>query len=81
MAMAEQVATRPDIEEIVVVATGLSKATATTKTDTPVIESPQQISVISREEIDRRAAATIAEALSYTAGVQAAPSGVDSRVG
>jgi iron complex outermembrane receptor protein len=80
VAMGQQVAARPDDEDIVVVATGLSKAAATTKTDTPIVESPQQISVISREEIDRRAAATIAEALSYTAGVQAAPSGVDSRV-
>lgn len=68
------------IEEIIVVATGRSRASATTKTDTPIIESPQQISIISREEIDRRAAATLAEALSYTAGVQASPSGVDSRV-
>ncbi|MEZ5946705.1 MAG: TonB-dependent siderophore receptor [Hyphomonas sp.] len=66
-------------ETVVVVATGLSSATSTTKTDSPIIESPQSISVISREEIDLRAASTIADALSYSAGVQAEPSGIDSR--
>ncbi|MCB2060035.1 MAG: TonB-dependent siderophore receptor [Novosphingobium sp.] len=65
--------------EIVVTATGLSSALSTTKTDAPIIESPQTISVISRDEIDIRAASTIADALSYTAGVQAEPSGIDSR--
>ncbi|MEH6490400.1 TonB-dependent siderophore receptor [Hyphomonas oceanitis] len=66
-------------DTVVVVATGLSTATSTTKTDSPIIESPQSISVISREEIDLRAASTIADALSYSAGVQAEPSGIDSR--
>lgn len=67
------------IDVIVVTATGLSTATSTTKTSTPIIESPQSISVISRSEIDLRAASTIADALSYSAGVQAEPSGIDSR--
>ncbi|WP_321488566.1 TonB-dependent siderophore receptor [uncultured Hyphomonas sp.] len=66
-------------DTVVVVATGLSSATSTTKTDSPIIESPQSISVISREEIDLRAVSTIADALSYSAGVQAEPSGIDSR--
>lgn len=67
-------------EEIVVTATGRSAASSTTKTDTPIIASPQSISIISREEIDLRASPTIADALAYTAGVQAEPSGIDSRV-
>ena len=66
-------------ETVVVTATGLSTATSTTKTDSPIIESPQSISIISREEIDLRGASTIADALSYSAGVQAEPSGIDSR--
>jgi len=66
--------------EIVVTATGLSSATSTTKTSTPIIESPQSISIISREEIDLRASPTIADALAYSAGVQAEPAGIDSRV-
>ena len=66
--------------EVIVTATGRSAASSSTKTDTPIIESPQTISVISREEIDLRASPTIADALAYTAGVQAEPSGIDSRV-
>lgn len=65
---------------IVVTATGQSSATSSTKTNTPIIESPQAISIISREEIDLRASPTIADALSYTAGVQAEAFGIDSRV-
>ncbi|GGN56425.1 ligand-gated channel [Novosphingobium indicum] len=67
-------------KEIIVTATGQSTASSTTKTDTPIIESPQAISIISREEIDLRASPTIADALSYTAGVQAEAFGIDSRV-
>ena len=36
---------------IVVTATGQSSATSTTKTSTPIIESPQSISIVSREEM------------------------------
>jgi len=79
-AMAQDEAGSPDKrDEIVVTATGLSSASSTTKTDSPIIESPQSISIISRDEIDLRAASTIADALSYSAGVQAEPSGIDSR--
>lgn len=67
-------------EDIVVTATGLSQASSTTKTHTPIIESPQSISIVSRNEIELRASPTIADALAYTAGVQAEPSGIDSRV-
>jgi iron complex outermembrane receptor protein len=68
------------VDELVVTATGHSRASSSTKTDTPIIESPQSISIISREEIDLRASPTIADALSYTAGVQAEAFGIDSRV-
>ena len=67
-------------EIINVTATGLSHATSSTKTRTPIIESPQTISIISRDEIELRASPTIADALAYTAGVQSEPSGIDSRV-
>lgn len=75
-----QTAKEQQPDDIVVTATGQSAATSTTKTNTPIIESPQSISIISREEIDLRASPTIADALSYTAGVQAEPQGADSRV-
>ncbi|MEE4451004.1 TonB-dependent siderophore receptor [Novosphingobium resinovorum] len=70
----------PADREIIVTATGESSATSSTKTGTPIIESPQSISIVSREEMDLRASPTIADALSYTAGVQAASFGMDSRV-
>jgi iron complex outermembrane receptor protein len=46
-----------------------SSATAT-KTGTPIIETPQAISVVGREEMDARGATTMQQALSYTPGVQ-----------
>ncbi|PNU02713.1 TonB-dependent receptor [Novosphingobium guangzhouense] len=70
----------PDSREIIVTATGQSSATSTTKTNTPIIESPQSISIVSREEMDLRASPTIADALAYTAGVQSESFGIDSRV-
>ncbi|GEB87226.1 ferric siderophore receptor [Zymomonas mobilis subsp. mobilis] len=81
----EEVKTAPSKKKdksdvIVVTATGLSQASSTTKTHTPIIESPQSISIVSRAEIELRASPTIADALAYTAGVQAEPSGIDSRV-
>ncbi|MEJ5155002.1 TonB-dependent siderophore receptor [Gluconobacter wancherniae] len=79
-ARTSKVKPQSEVENIVVTATGMSRASSTTKTRTPIIESPQSISIISREEIDLRASPTIADALSYTAGVQAEPSGIDSRV-
>jgi iron complex outermembrane receptor protein len=51
-----------------------------TKTDTPIAETPQSISVVGQDQIDARAAQKVAEALRYTAGVQAEVyGGVDNR--
>ena len=52
---------------------------AATKTDTPIIETPQAISTIGREEIEARDAKTIAEAVRYSAGVTVDAYGVDPR--
>lgn len=65
---------------IIVTATGESQAISSTKTDTPLIETPQSISIITRAEMDLRGVHTVAEALSYSAGVQSEASGIDSRV-
>ncbi|MEX2449316.1 MAG: TonB-dependent siderophore receptor [Rhodospirillales bacterium] len=43
-----------------------------TKTDTPIIETPQSISVISRDQMDARGARRLDDALRYSAGVNAA---------
>lgn len=51
---------------------------AGTKTDTPLTEVPQSVSVVGREEIEVRGAQKTDEALRYTAGVFAQPYGADS---
>lgn len=48
------------------------------KTDTPLEEVPQSVSVIGREEMDDRGAQKVDEALRYTPGVFAQPFGQDT---
>ena len=48
------------------------------KTDTPLEEIPQSVSVIGREEMDDRGAQKVDEALRYTPGVFSQPFGRDS---
>ncbi|MGX9962920.1 TonB-dependent siderophore receptor [Roseomonas sp. F4] len=43
--------------------------TTGSKTDTPLIEAPQSIGVVTRDQIDDQAAASVSQALRYTAGV------------
>lgn len=50
-----------------------------TKTDTPLLETPQSISVVTADRIQATGATNVKEALSYTAGVEIAPYGSDSR--
>jgi iron complex outermembrane receptor protein len=51
-----------------------------TKTDTPIIETAQSVSVVNRDLMDMIGAKTTAEALRYSAGVSVGSYGVDSRV-
>ncbi len=51
-----------------------------TKTDTPLDEVPQSVSVINREQLDSRQVQSLGEALRYTAGVQAENFGADPHV-
>lgn len=46
-----------------------------TKTDTPLKETPQSISVVTRDEFTDRGAATLQDAISYTPGVSSFASG------
>ncbi len=55
------------------------QATAGTKTDTPIIEVPQSISVITRDQIDARQAQTLGQAMRYSAGVRVEQYGADWR--
>ncbi|MDQ0009226.1 iron complex outermembrane receptor protein [Luteibacter jiangsuensis] len=54
-------------------------ASAATKTDTPLIETPQAISVISNTQMIDQGVLTVQDALRYSAGVRADAYGVDSR--
>jgi len=54
-------------------------SSAATKTDTPLLETPQSVSVIGRNELDARSANTVIEGLQYTAGVSIQPGGKDPR--
>lgn len=53
--------------------------TAGTKTDTPLIEIPQSISVVTRDELTSRNVQTLTEAVNYTPGVRTGESGYDPR--
>lgn len=49
------------------------------KTDTPLVETPQAVSVVTREQMDAQGAETVAQALRYTPGIHSDPSGYDIR--
>ncbi|MDQ8758147.1 TonB-dependent siderophore receptor [Sphingosinicella sp. LHD-64] len=62
-------------DEIVVTANAITA----TKTDTPLIETPQSISVISNDLFTDRGARNLQETLRYSAGVTGEAYGLDSR--
>lgn len=49
-----------------------------TKTNTPLLETPQSISVVTRDQMDAQGVQTVPQALRYTPGVFAEPRGVSS---
>ena len=49
------------------------------KTDTSLRETPQAVSVVTRDQMDAQGVNTVAEALRYTPGVHSDPSGYDIR--
>jgi iron complex outermembrane receptor protein len=52
-----------------------SRSATATKTDTPLIEVPQSISVVTRDQMDTRKIDSLHDTLQYTAGVFAGSSG------
>lgn len=56
-----------------------TESTTGSKTDTPIIENPQSISVIGADRLDAQAAGSLAEALRYSAGVTGELFGMDQR--
>jgi iron complex outermembrane receptor protein len=52
-----------------------TRSASGTKTDTPIIQTPQSISVVTRDQIEAQGAKTVSQALNYTSGVFAEPRG------
>ncbi|GBU17929.1 MULTISPECIES: TonB-dependent siderophore receptor [Methylobacterium] len=57
-----------------------TRSATATKTDTPLIETPQAITVIGRQQIDAQGATTLTQATQYTAGIYSGVFGADQRV-
>lgn len=55
------------------------QGTTGTKTDTPTIEAPQSISIVTSDFIEASGALRLRDALAYTPGVNVSPWGSDSR--
>lgn len=49
------------------------------KTDTSILETPQAVSVVTRDQMEAQGANTVSEALRYTPGVHPDPNGYDIR--
>jgi iron complex outermembrane receptor protein len=56
-----------------------TRSASGTKTDTPLIETPAAISVVTRDEVQAQAAQTVPQAVRYTSGVRGEPQGADNR--
>ncbi|MDE1991485.1 MAG: TonB-dependent siderophore receptor [Rhizobiaceae bacterium] len=54
-----------------------TQSAAGTKTNTPIIETPQAISVVTRKQMDAQGAQSVAQALDYSSGVVAEQRGVN----
>jgi len=55
------------------------RSATATKTDTPILEAPQTINIVSRRQAEMQGAQTVTQALNYTSGVLPAFGGSDSR--
>jgi len=55
------------------------RSASATKTDTPIIETPQSITVVSKDFADAIGATRLRDAMGYTPGVNISPYGSDSR--
>ncbi|MDC7788111.1 TonB-dependent siderophore receptor [Rhodoplanes sp. TEM] len=56
-----------------------TRSDAGTKTETPIVETPRSISVVTRQELEDRNVQSVPEAVRYTAGVTTGAFGYDPR--
>lgn len=68
-----------DLQSVKVHASTVTQATVATKTDAPLIEVPQSVSVVSREDLTLRNVQSLSDALTYTAGTATNAAGTDQR--
>lgn len=54
-------------------------SSAAMKSDTRILETPQSVSVVSRDQLDARSVTTLVEGLQYVAGLAVQPGGKDPR--
>lgn len=57
-----------------------TRSVTATKTNTPLLETPQAITVIGRDQIEAQGAQTLTQATQYTAGIYSGVYGADERV-
>jgi iron complex outermembrane receptor protein len=69
----------PGVAEVVDVVARVNEVSTAAKTDTPLVETPQSVSVITRERLVAQSPLALQDALRYAAGVNADPYGLDSR--
>jgi iron complex outermembrane receptor protein len=81
LALPVQTITSTSLETALTPVSGLiaNRTLTATKTDTPIMETPQSISVVTRKQIDEQKPQSVGAALRYTAGVNAEANGVDTR--
>lgn len=70
------------VDQVVVTARSfvVDQAASATKTETPILETPQAISVVDADFIETLNVRTVAEALNYTSGVRSQAVGSDTRI-
>lgn len=78
-ALAEEADENDGRSDIVVTAARQASGAAT-KTDTPAIETPQPVTIVTDTQFTAQGAVSVSDTLRYVAGVQANPYGPDSRV-
>jgi iron complex outermembrane receptor protein len=80
-ALAEDAADNEQLDSRTIIVTGEHEVSAAaTKTNTPAIEVPQPVTVVTSDVFQAQGAISVSDTLNYVAGIQAEPYGPDSRV-
>ena len=79
-ALANENAVEAEQPRDIVVSGAKQESASATKTDTPLIEVPQPVTIIEDEVFEAQGAISVSDTLNYVAGVTANPYGPDSRV-